>query len=79
MFHLSEVFPIKGNQEAKYLEEELKLNHELEFEFNSNKGFNCLVQPTGYWMVSNFIPNLDFDQASAGLHVLRRTVPRRWT
>ena len=46
MFHF--VFPIKGNQETKYLEEELELKHELEFEFNSNKGFNCLVEPTDY-------------------------------
>ena len=47
---LHSVFPIKGNQETKYLEEELKLKHELEFEFNSNKDFNCLVKPTDYWV-----------------------------
>ena len=56
---LHSVFPIKGNQETKYLEEELKLKHELEFEFNANKGFNCLVEPTDYWVVSNFFPDYE--------------------
>ena len=34
-----------GNVEAAHVEKELGLEHELEFEFNEQKGFNCLIQP----------------------------------
>ena len=30
------------------MEGELELEHELQFEFNRAKGFNCLVEPTDY-------------------------------
>ena len=37
-----------GNVEAAHLEEQLGLKHELKFEFNKQKGFNCLTQPQKY-------------------------------
>ena len=37
-----------GNVEASHLEEHLGLKHELKFEFNKQKGFNCLTKPQKY-------------------------------
>ena len=37
-----------GNSEAQYFESRLNLEHELQFEFNEQKHFNCLRQPVQY-------------------------------
>ena len=37
-----------GNVETTHLEEQLGLKYELKFEFNNQKGYNCLVQPHQY-------------------------------
>ena len=37
-----------GNSEAVYLETRLGLKHQLRFEFNAKKHFNCLTAPHAY-------------------------------
>ena len=37
-----------GNVEAAYLEQRLGLAHQLKFEFNDKKKFNCLASPLEY-------------------------------
>jgi len=37
-----------GNVEVAYLEQRLSLAHQLEFEFNAKKKFNCLASPLEY-------------------------------
>ena len=37
-----------GNAEAGHLEARLGLKHQLHFEFNSKKNFNCLTAPHAY-------------------------------
>ena len=37
-----------GNNEARHLEEQLNLEHELEFKFDHKKNFDCLWKPLKY-------------------------------
>ena len=38
----------KGDEEVYYLEDRLGIDHELHFEYNKKKQFNCLSQPVPY-------------------------------
>ena len=52
VFGLEQIIFVDGtsmsNNEARHLEEQLNVNHELEFKFDRKKNFDCLWKPLKY-------------------------------